>query len=70
VQVNLLMTCVFTGSLIFVYWKEDVWCRVTVTELFQKERFQSVTKCLASEVSRLCVYFEDYGFSKGLSIPR
>ncbi|XP_077073070.1 RING finger protein 17 isoform X4 [Siphateles boraxobius] len=58
-----------TGSMIFVYWKEDVWCRVTVTELFQKERFQSVTKCLALEVSRLCVYFQDYGFSKGFSIP-
>ncbi|XP_067300010.1 RING finger protein 17 isoform X2 [Pseudorasbora parva] len=58
-----------TGSVLFVYWKENVWCRVTVTELFQKECFQSVTKCLASEVSRLRVHFQDYGFSKGFSIP-
>ncbi|XP_052004314.1 RING finger protein 17 [Xyrauchen texanus] len=57
------------GSLLFVWWKEDVWCRVTVTELFQKECFQSVTKCPASEVTRLCVYFQDYGFTKGLAIP-
>ncbi|XP_021334643.1 RING finger protein 17 isoform X1 [Danio rerio] len=58
-----------TGSLLFISWKDDMWCRVKVTELFQKECFQSVTKCLASEVSRLCVYFLDYGFFKGFSIP-
>ncbi|XP_016093416.1 RING finger protein 17 isoform X2 [Sinocyclocheilus grahami] len=58
-----------TGSMLFIYWKEDMWCRVTVTELFQKECFQSVTKCRASDVSRLCVYFQDFGFSKGVSIP-
>ncbi|XP_059355870.1 RING finger protein 17-like isoform X2 [Carassius carassius] len=58
-----------TGDMLFIYWKEDMWCRVTVTELFQKECFQSVNKCLASEVSRLCVYFQDFGFSKGISIP-
>ncbi|KAL1267800.1 hypothetical protein QQF64_033163, partial [Cirrhinus molitorella] len=58
-----------TGSMLFIYWKEDVWCRVIVAELFQKECFQSVTKCLASEVSRLSVYFQDYGFSKCISIP-
>uniref|UniRef100_A0A8C1DMD7 Ring finger protein 17 n=1 Tax=Cyprinus carpio carpio TaxID=630221 RepID=A0A8C1DMD7_CYPCA len=58
-----------TGSMLFIYWKEDMWCRVIVTELFQKECFHSVTKCLASEVSRLSVYFQDYGFSKGISVP-
>ncbi|ROI57083.1 RING finger protein 17 [Anabarilius grahami] len=58
-----------TGSVLFVYWKEDVWYRVTVTELFQKECFQSVTKCLASEVSRLRVHFQDFGFSKCFSVP-
>lgn len=70
-QVNLQMcVCVHTGSVLFVYWKEDVWYRVTVTELFQKECFQSVTKCLASEVSRLRVHFQDFGFSKCFSVPR
>ncbi|XP_048049667.1 RING finger protein 17 isoform X3 [Megalobrama amblycephala] len=58
-----------TGSVLFVYWKEDAWYRVTVTELFQKECFQSVTKCLASEVSRLRVHFQDFGFSKCFSVP-
>ncbi|KAI2660677.1 RING finger protein 17 [Labeo rohita] len=58
-----------TGSMLFFCWKEDMWCRVTVTELFQRECFQSVTKCLASEVSRLSIYFQDYGFAKGISIP-
>ncbi|TRY97078.1 hypothetical protein DNTS_027273, partial [Danionella cerebrum] len=56
------------GSVLFVHWKEDVWCRVKVTELFQKGCLQSVTKCCAAEVTRLCVYFLDYGFSKCLSI--
>lgn len=58
-----------TDSLLFVWWKMDMWCRVKVTELFQKECIQNVPKCLASDVSSLCFFFMDYGFSKGLTIP-
>ncbi|XP_056611045.1 RING finger protein 17 isoform X1 [Triplophysa dalaica] len=58
-----------TDSLLFVWWKMDTWCRGKVTELFQKGCIQNVPKCLASEVSRVCFFFLDHGFSKGLTIP-
>ncbi|XP_055070435.2 RING finger protein 17 isoform X1 [Misgurnus anguillicaudatus] len=56
-------------SLLFFLERTDMWCRVRVTELFQKETFKSVPKCPASEVFRLCFFFLDHGFSKTITIP-
>ncbi|XP_036430958.1 RING finger protein 17 [Colossoma macropomum] len=56
-----------TGVLVFVRWKDDAWCRAMVCELFQKGCLESVSQCPAAEVARLRVFFQDYGFSKGLT---
>ncbi|KAI4883302.1 hypothetical protein NFI96_024399 [Prochilodus magdalenae] len=56
-----------TGGLVFVRWKDDVWCRALVCELFQEGCLESVSRCPAAEVACLRVFFQDYGFSKGLS---
>ncbi|XP_066515658.1 RING finger protein 17-like isoform X2 [Hoplias malabaricus] len=56
-----------TGMLVFLKWKEDVWFRALVCELFQKGCLECVTQCPASEVARLRVFFQDYGFSKCLT---
>ncbi|KAL7866157.1 hypothetical protein SRHO_G00114040 [Serrasalmus rhombeus] len=56
-----------TGVLVLVRWKDDVWCRAVVCELFQNGCLESVTQCPAAEVARLRVFFQDYGFSKGFS---
>ncbi|XP_053090427.1 RING finger protein 17 isoform X2 [Pangasianodon hypophthalmus] len=57
-----------TGALVFVKWKNDVWCRAVVCELIQKGCLECVTHCSANDVARLEVFFLDYGFSKGLTI--
>ncbi|XP_035378869.1 RING finger protein 17 [Electrophorus electricus] len=57
-----------TGMMVFVRSKEEVWCRALVCELFQKGCLESVSQCPISEVARLQVFFQDYGFSKGLTI--
>uniref|UniRef100_A0A3B1K7L3 Ring finger protein 17 n=1 Tax=Astyanax mexicanus TaxID=7994 RepID=A0A3B1K7L3_ASTMX len=55
-----------TGMLVFVRWKED-WCRAKVCELFQKGCLECVTQCCAAEIARLQVFFQDHGFTKGLT---
>ncbi|KAK2850477.1 hypothetical protein Q7C36_009260 [Tachysurus vachellii] len=57
-----------TGSLVFVKWKEDVWYRAVVCELFQKGCLDCVSQCSANDVARLEVFFSDYGFFKGLTV--
>uniref|UniRef100_W5KUQ3 Ring finger protein 17 n=1 Tax=Astyanax mexicanus TaxID=7994 RepID=W5KUQ3_ASTMX len=52
--------------LVFVRWKED-WCRAKVCELFQKGCLECVTQCCAAEIARLQVFFQDHGFTKGLT---
>uniref|UniRef100_A0A8B9JI58 RING finger protein 17 n=1 Tax=Astyanax mexicanus TaxID=7994 RepID=A0A8B9JI58_ASTMX len=55
-----------TGMLVFVRWKDD-WCRAKVCELFQKGCLECVTQCCAAEIARLQVFFQDHGFTKGLT---
>ncbi|XP_046903761.1 RING finger protein 17 [Hypomesus transpacificus] len=57
-----------TGSLVFVKWKEDAWCRAVVTEMFKRGCLDAVTSCPAPQLSRIRVYYQDYGFSKNLSL--
>ncbi|XP_061092080.1 RING finger protein 17 isoform X2 [Conger conger] len=56
-----------TGSLLFVKWKESMWCRVTVTEVFQRGRVEPVSRSPVLDLAKLRVYFQDYGFSKDIS---
>uniref|UniRef100_A0A8C9SN89 Ring finger protein 17 n=1 Tax=Scleropages formosus TaxID=113540 RepID=A0A8C9SN89_SCLFO len=55
------------GTMIFVKWKENTWCRAVLKEVFQRGLEKPVMRCPASTVSSVEVYFLDYGFSKQLS---
>ncbi|XP_035264204.1 RING finger protein 17 isoform X1 [Anguilla anguilla] len=57
-----------TGSLLFVQWKESMWSRATVMEVFQRGRGESVSRCPVPELAKLRVFFQDYGFSKDISL--
>ncbi|XP_076857432.1 RING finger protein 17 isoform X2 [Brachyhypopomus gauderio] len=57
-----------TGMLVFVRWKDEMWCRALVSELFQEGCLEPVSQCPVSEVARLRVFFQDYGFSKALAV--
>ncbi|KAJ8352610.1 hypothetical protein SKAU_G00240860 [Synaphobranchus kaupii] len=57
-----------TGSMLFVKWKESMWCRVTVVEMFQQGRGETVSRSPVAELAKLRVYFQDYGFSKDISL--
>ncbi|XP_030642398.1 RING finger protein 17 [Chanos chanos] len=55
-------------SLVFMRWKETLWCRAVVCELYQRGHLESVTVCPVSEVARLRGFFQDYGFTQGLTL--
>uniref|UniRef100_A0A8C7CAS3 Ring finger protein 17 n=1 Tax=Oncorhynchus kisutch TaxID=8019 RepID=A0A8C7CAS3_ONCKI len=57
-----------TGSTVFVKWKEGMWCRATLTELFQRGHLDPVRSCPVPELHRVRVYFQDYGFCKGIAL--
>lgn len=54
----------------FVKWKEGMWCRATLTELFQRGHLDPVRSCPVPELHRVRVYFQDYGFCKGIALQR
>ncbi|XP_048878270.1 RING finger protein 17 isoform X1 [Brienomyrus brachyistius] len=57
-----------TGSTVFVRWKENVWYRAVLTEIFKNEQDKPVNRCSASTVSKVHVFFQDYGFSEQVSL--
>uniref|UniRef100_A0A4W5RKN9 Ring finger protein 17 n=1 Tax=Hucho hucho TaxID=62062 RepID=A0A4W5RKN9_9TELE len=57
-----------TGSTVFVKWKEGMWCRATLTELFQRGHLDPVRSCPVPELHRVRVYFQDYGFCNGIAM--
>ncbi|CAB1328832.1 unnamed protein product [Coregonus sp. 'balchen'] len=57
-----------TGSTVFVKWKEGMWCRATLTELFQRGHLDPVRSCPVPELHRIRVYFQDYGFCQGIDM--
>lgn len=59
-----------SGSTVFVKWKEGMWCRATLTELFQRGHLDPVRSCPVPELHRVRVYFQDYGFCKGIALQR
>ncbi|XP_071394673.1 RING finger protein 17 [Centroberyx affinis] len=57
-----------TGSMVFTKWKEGVWCRATVAEVFQRGCVEAVGACPITRLARLRVFFLDYGFIKTIDI--
>ncbi|XP_036401470.1 RING finger protein 17 [Megalops cyprinoides] len=57
-----------TGSMMFMRWKEGMWSRVLVREVFQRGRDEPVPCSPVSELARLQVFFQDYGFTRVISL--
>uniref|UniRef100_A0A3Q3XBP1 Tudor domain-containing protein n=1 Tax=Mola mola TaxID=94237 RepID=A0A3Q3XBP1_MOLML len=53
-----------TGSLIFVKWNQDFWCRANVVEIMQKGCMEAVKVCPVNQLASIQVFFLDYGFTK------
>uniref|UniRef100_W5MXT7 Ring finger protein 17 n=1 Tax=Lepisosteus oculatus TaxID=7918 RepID=W5MXT7_LEPOC len=57
------------GTLIFVKLQEEKWSRATITELVQRcSDCQSVPRCAVAHVSKLQVYFTDFGNTEEISL--
>ncbi|KAM6970584.1 RING finger protein 17 [Aplochiton taeniatus] len=56
------------GSVIFVKWKAGVWCRATLTEVFQSGPLEAVPSCPVTQLARIRVFFMDYGYSKDITL--
>ncbi|TWW80400.1 RING finger protein 17, partial [Takifugu flavidus] len=59
-----------TGSMIFVKWKEGLWARAHITELFQRGFTEAVRCCPADQLTSVQVFFIDYGITETISIAR
>ncbi|XP_073330079.1 RING finger protein 17 isoform X2 [Pagrus major] len=57
-----------TGSMIFVKWKEVLWCRANVVEVLQNECVEAVKSCLVYQLASIRVFFLDYGLTKTITI--
>ncbi|XP_075334657.1 RING finger protein 17 [Odontesthes bonariensis] len=57
-----------SGSLIFVRWKEGLWSRSTMIEVFQTGSVTAVKACPVTQLSSMRVFFPDYGFTKSITI--
>ncbi|XP_045910588.1 RING finger protein 17 isoform X2 [Micropterus dolomieu] len=57
-----------TGSMIFVTWKDGLWCRARVVQVLQKGYVEAVQTCLVTQLANLRVFLLDYGFTKSLTI--
>ncbi|KAG9330401.1 hypothetical protein JZ751_025522 [Albula glossodonta] len=55
-----------TGALLFVRWKEAMWSRATVMEVFQCGLEEPVSQSPVTELSKLRVFYKDYGISKDI----
>ncbi|XP_068185865.1 RING finger protein 17 [Antennarius striatus] len=57
-----------TGSLIFVKWKKDIWCRATVVEVSQQGCVAGVETCPISQLASIRVFILDHGCTETISI--
>lgn len=67
---NTLFLCLFPGSVIFVKWKEGLWCRANVVEVLQNDCVEVVKSCPITQLARVRVFFLDYGLTKNIHIQR
>lgn len=56
--------------MIFVKWKEGLWCRATVVEVVQSGCVGAVNACPVTQLSSVQVFFLDYGFVERVAIQR
>lgn len=56
--------------MIFVTWKEGLWCRARVVEVLQNGCVEAVKACQVTQLASIRVFFLDYGLTKSLTIER
>lgn len=57
-----------SGSVIFVKWKEGLWCRANVIEVFQKGFPEAVKCCPADQLASVQVFCLDYGVTETINM--
>ncbi|XP_040005066.1 RING finger protein 17 isoform X2 [Xiphias gladius] len=57
-----------TGAMIFVKWKEGLWCRASVVEVLQNGCVEAVKACKVTQLASIRVFFLDYGLTKSIII--
>ncbi|KAM8749037.1 RING finger protein 17 isoform 2-T3 [Acanthopagrus schlegelii] len=57
-----------TGSMVFVKWKEELWCRANVVEVVQNECVEAVKSCPVYQLASIRVFLPDYGLTKIITI--
>lgn len=56
--------------MIFVKWKEGLWCRARVVEVLQNGCVEAVKACPVDLLASILVFFLDYGLTKSISMQR
>lgn len=56
--------------MIFVKWKEGLWARANIIELFQRGFTEAVRCCPVDQLESVQVFFIDYGITETISIAR
>lgn len=56
--------------MIFVKWKEGLWCRASVVDVLQKGCVEAVKACPVSQLASIRVFFLDYGLTQSFTIQR
>lgn len=56
--------------MIFVKWKEGLWARANIIELFQRGFTGAIRCCPADQLASVQVFFIDYGIIETISIAR
>nr|XP_019956334.1 PREDICTED: RING finger protein 17 [Paralichthys olivaceus] len=59
-----------TGSLIFVKWKEGLWCRASVVEILQSGCVETVKTCKVTRLANVRVFFLENGLTENITIKR
>ncbi|XP_058476020.1 RING finger protein 17 isoform X2 [Solea solea] len=57
-----------TGSTIFVKWKDGLWWRASVIEVFQRNCAETVKACKVTQLASIQIFFLDYGVIKRFTI--
>uniref|UniRef100_A0A4W6DQE7 Ring finger protein 17 n=1 Tax=Lates calcarifer TaxID=8187 RepID=A0A4W6DQE7_LATCA len=60
--------CSSPGSMIFVKWKEELWCRASVVEILQNGCMEGVKACKVTQLASIRVFYLDYGLTKTITI--
>lgn len=56
--------------MIFVKWKEGLWARANIIELFHRGFTEAVRCCPADQLASVRVFLIDYGITETISIAK